>query len=122
MSQHQSFVRFEHDVQHHFRDQLNHAQSPEDARKAFELAMRRMLVAACGEQLRIYDDDIALQPAAEPHFSLSERLAKASELVAARQDSDLDAIFRRLAESAARRYQQLEQHPVRLQARIQQAH
>ena len=113
MSQHLSFVRFEHDVQHHFRDQLNHAQSPEDARKAFELAMRRMLVAACGEQLRIYDDDIALQPAAEPHFSLSERLAKAS---------DLDAIFHRLAESAVRRYQQLEQHPVRLQARIQRAH
>lgn len=113
-----SFTHIERELLHHYRDQLNHAESEEDIKKFFVQTIERLMNNVLDGSLRIEDTDIMLRPDRPPYFEVSERLAKNETFDAIRQQSDLTAVLRRFAEPAAKHHQHLCGHPEKTKAKI----
>lgn len=116
MTDFQSFSRYENDLNHKFRNNLNHAESTEDVKKFFTYTMQELLEQVLGNGSKVRFEDIAL--AGEGGFTVSSRLKSDSGFASAMAGSDLGAIMQRFAQAAQRRVRHLEGHPEKTQSKI----
>ena len=117
MTQMISLTKYEHQVLHKLRDQLNQSESVEDVKKFFVATVQELLELATDGNLKADYEDIALQPQQAPYYSLAARLQN-SDAIKALANSDLDAVLGRLAEQAAHRHKHLEKNPLKTNLKI----
>lgn len=117
-----SYSALENAIRHRLRDDLNHAGEPQDARNAFALAVRHLLLQATGEALRFTDNDIRLKPDAVPCYELDAVITGTVAFQVTAQDSDLLAIIDRFAEAACHRHKALLGHADKIRAREHKQH
>lgn len=113
-----SFSLIERDLMHHYRDQLNHAESEEDVKKFFARTVQRLLNGILDGTIKAEDTDAALKTDNPPYFEISDRLATNKTFQAIQQNSDLTAVLRRFAEPAVKHHQHLRGHPEKTRAKI----
>lgn len=113
-----SFTHIERELMHHYRDQLNHAESEEDVKKFFTQTVQRLLNSVLENPVEINERDVSLSTGDPPYFEISDELAKNQDLQALRQHSDLSAVLRRFAEPAVKHYQHLRGRPEKTESKI----
>lgn len=113
-----SFTHIERELMHHYRDQLNHAESEEDVKKFFFQTIERLLSNILDGAMKIDNDDVVLTPGNPPYFQISERLSTNETFQALQEHSDLKAVLRRFAEPAIKHNQHLRGHPEKTESKI----
>ena len=104
-----SLSKYENQVLPKLRDQLNQAESVEDAKKFFVGTIQELISLATDGNVSADYEDISLAPDQEPYYTLSSNLTDNSAIKAL-ENSDLHAILSRLAEQASHRYKHLEKN------------
>lgn len=113
-----SYTKFEHQVVHKYRDNLNHAESVEDVKKFFSYTMQELIHKAFAGQLSVNYEDVQLGVDAGEPLIISESLRQQGEFERAWSASDLPLIMTRLAKSAQNRFSHLQTHPEKTNAKI----
>ena len=113
-----SFSHIERELMHHYRDQLNHAESEEDVKKFFFQTVERLMNEILYGSIRIENTDVVLTPDNPPYFEVSERLAAHEAFRSLQQNSDLNAVLKRFAKPAVKHYQHLRGHPEKTESKI----
>lgn len=111
MADQKSFTKFENEVVPQYRKNVAAAETVEEVRKYFARTVCELLEKASGETVRCRHEDVTLQPAAAPHYTLSSELTGQPAFQALSKNSDLAAILSRLAEPAVHRHTHLAKHP-----------
>lgn len=111
MADQKSYTKFENEVVPQYRKNVTAAESVEDVKKYFARTVCELLQKASGDQVRCRHEDVALQPAAAPHYALADSLTGQAAFQALWKNSDLAAILARLVEPAVHRYAHLAKHP-----------
>ncbi len=106
-----SYTKHENEVLPEFRQRVNTAEAPEDVRAAFELMLRSLLTRILGEPVHLEEGDVALDPDSEAGYRLGPGLIANPEFSGLWRDTDLDAILRRQAAMAVKRYRHLYAKP-----------
>jgi hypothetical protein len=117
MTQMTSLTKYEHQVLHKLRDQLNHSESVEDVKKFFVATVQDFLELATDGNIKAHYEDIALLPDKAPYYSLASQIEN-SDAIKALANSDLDAVLERIAEQAAHRHKHLEKNPLKTNLKI----
>jgi hypothetical protein len=118
MADFDSFTKHEHKIIHHYRDQLNHAESVEDVRKFFVYAVRELCGLVFEDRVNVDYEDVQLKPQSASGFSISSRLKNRAAFRGVWGSSDLKHIIGRLAESARHRFRHLETSPEKTRLKI----
>jgi len=113
-----SYTKFENQVIHKFRNNLNHAESVEDAKKFFNYTMLELMQKVFDGQLTIEYEDIQLGLYAEKPFIISEALRQKDEFDHVWSTSDLPSIVARLATPALHRFNHLKANPEKTKSKI----
>lgn len=113
-----SYTHVERELMHHYRDQLNHAESEEDIKKFFARTIQQLLTKLMNNEVSIEDNDATLKPGASPCYEISNRLAATTAFQELRDHSDLNAVLKRFAEPAVKHYRHLRGHPAKTEAKI----
>jgi hypothetical protein len=101
-----------------FRQRINDAESTEDIKKTFVLAVMDFFENAFNGGLVVRNEEVNFRPYEKPYFSLSQRLVEEEKIRSVWKDSDLHQIIERLAESAMNRYKHLKKHREKTNAKI----
>ena len=107
MSERFSFTKYENELRSLYRDRLNKAESTEDVKKFFVYTVMELFEKIFDQKIKIHYEDISLDPESKPPYRLSQHLRDNPELNLALEQSDLDVILNRMAQSAANRYMNL---------------
>jgi len=118
MTTQRSYSKFEREIMDSFRHKLDLAESTEDVKKEFVLAVEHLLRKVFADELACMAEDIFLDAGAEPWYHFSPRLDKLERLQVERQSSDLSSIIERLAFKASKRYRHLGKNPEKTEAKI----
>lgn len=113
-----SYNHIERELMHHYRDQLNHAESVEDVKKFFSQTMQSLLSQVMDGAVSIQDNDALLTPGSSPYYELSDRLANTEAFRELSERSDISAVLKRFAEPAVKHYRHLEGHPEKTRSKI----
>jgi glycyl-tRNA synthetase beta subunit len=113
-----SFSHVERELMHHYRDQLNHAESEEDIKKFFARTIQSLLSRAMDDTVPVHDTDAVLKPGISPYYEISERLADTAAFQELRKHSDINAVLKRFAEPAVKHYRHLLGHPEKTDSKI----
>ncbi|MFW6415347.1 MAG: hypothetical protein ACOCZ2_03430 [Thermodesulfobacteriota bacterium] len=117
MSNQASYRKLEQEIIPSYRDRLNKAESSEDVKKFFNYAAQE-LFKKIFSNLDLDYEDISLDPDSNPSYALSEKIRNNPDFISTLNNSDLNQILDKLAESALNRYKHLEKHPERTNAKI----
>ena len=117
MSEMFSLTKYEHQVIPGLRDQLNRAESVEDVKKFFVATIQEFLQLATEGKLLANYEDISLQPAKSPYYSMSKAITD-NEAYKSLTTSDMDAVLQRMAEQAAHRHKHLEKNNEKTRLKI----
>lgn len=118
MSERFSFTKYENELRSVYRDRLNKAESSEDVKKFFVYTVLELFEKIFDQKIKIHYDDITLDPESKPPYRLSRHLQDNPELNLSLEQSDLDVILSRMAQSAANRYMNLIRHAERSDSKI----
>lgn len=118
MTKQDSFTKFENELEHRFRKQLNEAESTEDVKKFFARTAEQLLRQSLGRRARINNGDIELEPGNSLGFRYSERLAADDAFVEACEESDLIDILARMAGRALKRHTHVMKHPDKTESKV----
>ena len=118
MSNQQSFTRIENELVHEYRRNVAAAESANEVRQHFAHTVCELLARASNDAVRARHEDVVLQPAAAPHYALSEGLTALPAFQAIWKDSDLPAILNRFVEPAVHRVAHLGKHGEKTNAKI----
>lgn len=113
-----SYTKYENEVIHKYRDNLNHAESIEDVKKFFSYTMQELMNKVFDGQLDMRYEDVQLSVDNNPGFTISTDLRKKAAFEHVWEDSDLSSIVNRLAESALKRHKHLSGHPEKTNAKF----
>jgi len=113
-----SYSHVERELMHHYRDQLNHAESEEDVKKFFAQTVQQLLRKVLDGGVTIEEYDVALAPEESPCYEVSKRLAGTSAFAELRRHSDIDAVIKRFAEPAMKHYRHLQRRPEKTESKI----
>lgn len=113
-----SYTRVERELMHHYRHQLNHAESEEDIKKFFARTIQHLLRTIMNNEVSIEDNDATLDPGSSPYYEISDRLAGTTAFQELREHSDLNAVLKRFAEPAVKHYHHLRGRPEKTEAKI----
>lgn len=113
-----SYTHLERELMHHYRDQLNHAESEEDVKKFFSRTIQHLLTRIIDSEVSVNDNDAMLKPGSSPCYEISDRLAGTSAFQELRKHSDLNAVLKRFAEPAVKHYRHLCGHPEKTESKI----
>ena len=102
-----SYTKYENEVVHKYRDNLNHAESVEDVKKFFTYTMQELMNKVFDGQLDMHYEDVQLSYESEQGFAISNALKQKTAFKQVWQDSDLSFIMSRLAEPALKRFRHL---------------
>lgn len=106
-----SYTKYENEVIHKYRDNLNHAESVEDVKKFFSYTMQELMHKVFNGQLAMNYEDVQLNPDAGDLFTISENLRRQGDFDHVWTVSDLPSIISRMASSAVNRFNHLQGHP-----------
>ncbi|MBN2341980.1 MAG: hypothetical protein JXX29_21855 [Deltaproteobacteria bacterium] len=112
-----SFTKYENDMIHQFRNQINGAESSEDVRKFFDYAVREL----CN---KIFEGDVQLKQQdfnfsqGDNLFQIHKRLLNTEAFKQAWDNSDLPNIVERFAQTANHRLIHLEKHKEKTNLKI----
>lgn len=112
-----SFTKYENDLIHQYRNQINGAESSEDVKKFFDYAIRELCT-------KIFDDSVKLQQQDfeftqdESLFQIHKRLLNTEAFKDAWDNSDLPNIIGRFAQTANNRSIHLEKHKEKTNLKI----
>lgn len=112
-----SFTKYEHQVLPKYREQLNHAESVEDVKKFFIGTIQKLLQLATAGNLTVAYEDISLLPDEQPGYSLEPQIKNSTEMKEM-DNSDINAILKRLAEQAVHRHKHLEKNNTKTNLKI----
>lgn len=107
MTRQMSFKVHQREVEPHYRNQIDAAESTEDVRKFFERTALDFLRKAIGDQMEMQPGDVLFNPELESGYVLSQRLLEDEGFRQLHEDSDLPFILRILSERAVNRYKHL---------------
>lgn len=113
-----SYSHVERELIHHFRDQLNHAESEEDVKKFFSQTIQHLLKKVLNNEVSVEDGDAMLKPGTSPYYEISDRLAGMAVFQELRRHSDINAVLRRFAEPAVKHCRHLRGHPEKTESKI----
>lgn len=113
-----SYTHIERELMHHYRDQLNHAESDEDIKKFFSRTIQHLLSEVMDGSISVGDRDATLNPGTPPYYEISDRLAGSDAFRELRERSDITAVLKRFAEPAAKHCRHLRGHPEKTEAKI----
>jgi len=113
-----SYAHVERELIHHFRDQLNHAESEEDVKKFFSQTIQNLLDKVLANEVSVEDGDAVLKPGTSPYYEISDRLAGTPVFQELRRHSDINAVLRRFAEPAVKHCRHLQGHPEKTESKI----
>lgn len=113
-----SYAHVERELMHHYRDQLNHAESEEDIKKFFSRTIQHLLTRALNNEVAVSDNDAILKPGSSPCYELSDRLAGSAVFKELTKHSDINAVLERFAKPAVKHYRHLLGHPEKTEAKI----
>ncbi len=113
-----SYTKYEKEVIHKFRNNLNHAESVEDVKKFFSYTMQELMNKVFDGQLDMHYEDVQLSVDSKAGFTISNALKRKAAFAHAWEDSDLSSIMSRLAESALHRFRHLSGHPEKTNAKF----
>lgn len=117
MTKMMSFTKHEHQVLPKFRDKLNQAESVEDVKKFFVGTIQEFLGLATEGKLKAAYDDISLLPDESPGYSLVPELKNSTEMKEM-ENSDVNAILKRLSEQAVHRHKHLSKNNTKTNLKI----
>ena len=117
MTQMMSFTKYEHQVLPKFRDQLNQAESVEDVKKFFIGTIQEFLQLATDGNLNAEYDDISLLPDEQPGYCLQPQIKNSIEMKEI-ENSDINAVIKRLAEQAVHRHKHLSKNNTKTNLKI----
>lgn len=117
MTKMMSFTKYEHQVLPKYRDQLNQAESVEDVKKFFIGTIQKLLQLATAGNLTAAYEDISLLPDEQPGYSLEPQIKNSTEMKEM-DNSDINAILKRLAEQAVHRHKHLEKNNTKTNLKI----
>ena len=106
----QSFTKIEHEVIHHFREQINLAESMADVQLVFSRTIQGILLQVFDNRIDVKVEDVTLTPEQEPGYALNESLLCNETFKKIWLASDLQQIIERFASSAEHRFKQLRKH------------
>lgn len=112
-----SLSKYEKQVLPKFRDKLNQSESEEDVKKFFVETIERFLSLAIDGPVKSQYGDIQLVPEKSPYYLISPELLN-QQTMQSLQNSDLNAVLKRIAEPAAHRYLHLAKHPEKTNSKI----
>ncbi|MBN1931751.1 MAG: hypothetical protein JW786_09115 [Desulfobacterales bacterium] len=118
MTKQLSFTKYEHEILPEYRQNLNKAESTEDVKKFFVYTVRELFKNIFEDKIDFEYDDISLMPDSKVNYKMSERLVSTEAFASLWSDSDLPHLIARLAESAMNRYNHLEKHQEKTDAKI----
>ena len=94
----------------------NHGRRP-DVKKFFVATIQEFLQLATEGKLLANYEDISLQPAKSPYYSMSKAITD-NEAYKSLTTSDMDAVLQRMAEQAAHRHKHLEKNNEKTRLKI----
>lgn len=112
-----SFTKYEHQVLPKYRDQLNQAESVEDVKKFFVGTVQEFLRLATEGNLKAAYEDISLLPDEQPGYSLESQIKNSTEMKKM-ENSDINAVLKRLAEQAVHRHKHLSKNNTKTKLKI----
>ena len=118
MSNQQSFTKYENEILPDYRQKISRAESTEDVKKFFVYSSLDLLGRIFSPEMSFSYDDIALNPAGEPRYTLHQRLLDSADFSDMLESSDLSHILARLSEPAVNRYHHLAKNPEKTKAKI----
>ncbi len=118
MTKQLSFTKSEQGVLPDFRQRINLAESTEDVKKFFVYTVKELFDAVFERKIDIAYEDVELNFADDPYFSLSDRLLALDEFSSVWNCSDLPNVLARFAKSAINRSKHLEKHPEKTNSKI----
>ena len=118
MAKQLSFTKNEQDVLPDFRQRINLAESTEDVKKFFVYTVKELFDAVFERKIDIAYEDVKLNFAEDPYFSVSDRLLALDEFLSVWDCSDLPNVLARFAKTAIKRSKHLEKHPEKTDSKI----
>ena len=113
-----SYTKYENEVIHKYRNNLNHAESVEDVKKFFSYTMQELMAKVFDGKLDMHYEDVQLCVDNKAGFTISNALKQKTAFGQVWEDSDLSSIMSRLAESASNRFRHLSGHPEKTNAKF----
>ena len=119
MSKQLSFVKYENELIHNFRNKINTSEDIEDVRNIFSYTIidlfDRIFQGRLGE---LYTEDVFFEPENDHYFKFSKKIWKNPEFKKIWEESDLPKVVSDFADSAYRRYVHLHKHPEKTEMKI----
>ena len=113
-----SYTKYENEVIHKYRDNLNRAESVEDVKKFFSYTMQELMDKVFAGQVNMRYEDVQLSVDSNPAFTISSTLQQQTAFEHVWEDSDLSSITKRLAESALHRFRHISGNPEKTNAKF----
>ena len=105
-----SFTHIEHQLIHHYRNQLNLADSQQAVHTLFSRTIIELFLAVFGDTVPMKAEDIRFTPGTAPGFVVGETLLRNATFHKTWSASDLHSIVARFAENAEHRFKYLQAH------------
>jgi hypothetical protein len=113
-----SFTKYEHKVLPNFRHNINKAESTEDVKKFFVYTVMELLDSVFDGEIKFEYEDCSLKTDCEPFYLFSERILSSETFQPVWNESDLQRVLFRLAESATNRFKHLKKSPEKTDSKI----
>ena len=118
MAKRLSFTKNEQDILPDFRQRINLAESTEDVKKFFVYTITELFNHVFAGKIDVVYEDVELQFAEDPHFTVSDRLLSQEDFSTIWDCSDLPNVVARFAKTSINRCKRLEKHPEKTDAKI----
>ncbi len=113
-----SYSRFENDLVHQYRNQINGAESSSDVEKFFDYAVRELCKKIFDGNLQLKQQDFQFTVEGESLFQIHKRLLNTEAFKEVWDNSDLPNIVNRFAQTANNRAIHLEKHKEKTNLKI----
>ncbi len=113
-----SFSNVSNDFVHNFRERINHSEDINDLMTNFSYTVSLFINTVSPDNLGAIVADIKFIPDCSRHFEINKALFEVEEFKNLYNDSDMDSIISKFAESANHRYMHLMKHTERTNSKI----
>ncbi len=122
MTTQHSYTKDEQELRKRFREMLDQVESDQDVKKFFYQIVRDLLERVAGESLDVEFEDVQLDYDRGEGYVIAARVLQQDALQARMQDSDLDAILNRFAETAWNTYRHWRKNPEKTEQNVYPKH
>lgn len=113
-----SFSAVSNDFIHNFRERINHSENINDLMNNFSYTVSLFINTVSPNNLGASVSDVKFIPDCSKHFEINKSLFEVDEFMKIYNDSDMDAIISKFADSANHRYMHLMKHNEKTNSKI----